>query len=310
MTLSPLDREAVLLTAWFDLSSADAARALGITPAAYRMRTARARRRLRAAHLDHGPGSPNATRRADGRSRRPSPQSRPDDADVDADAFDADLLARVRSTPHGRAAASRAARSCCPWWPASPSSPRPPCCSSAAPAGRRPVLGRRDHADPPLAGPAGRHDPARQERRDRRRPDAHARVLAVRRRLQPAAGGVPGLGELRDRRRRDVLRPRHQHHLRRAQGAADKPRADGTPRAGRSRPRTPPRRTPRRPPSCGPRARRPSRTDGGAKPAPSSDTQRAKAEEAAANGVGKPDEPLPVGDPSWSRCACCCRTTG
>jgi RNA polymerase sigma-70 factor, ECF subfamily len=52
MTLSPLDREAVLLTAWFDLSSADAARALGITPAAYRMRTARARRRLRAAHLD------------------------------------------------------------------------------------------------------------------------------------------------------------------------------------------------------------------------------------------------------------------
>ena len=49
MALSPLDREAVLLTAWFDLSSADAARALGITPAAFRMRTARARRRLRAA---------------------------------------------------------------------------------------------------------------------------------------------------------------------------------------------------------------------------------------------------------------------
>jgi RNA polymerase sigma-70 factor (ECF subfamily) len=45
--LSPLDREAVLLTAWFDLSSADAAQALGITPAAFRMRTARARRRLR-----------------------------------------------------------------------------------------------------------------------------------------------------------------------------------------------------------------------------------------------------------------------
>ncbi|MFL5844246.1 MAG: RNA polymerase sigma factor [Solirubrobacteraceae bacterium] len=46
MTLSPLDREAVVLTAWFDLSSADAARALGITPAAFRMRAARARRRL------------------------------------------------------------------------------------------------------------------------------------------------------------------------------------------------------------------------------------------------------------------------
>jgi RNA polymerase sigma-70 factor (ECF subfamily) len=49
MTLSPLDREAVVLTAWFELSSADAARVLGITPAAFRMRTARARRRLRAA---------------------------------------------------------------------------------------------------------------------------------------------------------------------------------------------------------------------------------------------------------------------
>jgi RNA polymerase sigma factor (sigma-70 family) len=49
LTLTPLDREALLLTAWFDLSSADAARALGVTPAAFRMRTARARRRLRAA---------------------------------------------------------------------------------------------------------------------------------------------------------------------------------------------------------------------------------------------------------------------
>ncbi len=48
MALSPLDREAVVLTAWFDLPSADAARALGITPAAFRMRAARARRRLRA----------------------------------------------------------------------------------------------------------------------------------------------------------------------------------------------------------------------------------------------------------------------
>ena len=50
LALSRLDREAVLLTAWFDLSSADAAAALGITPAAFRMRAARARRRLRAAH--------------------------------------------------------------------------------------------------------------------------------------------------------------------------------------------------------------------------------------------------------------------
>jgi RNA polymerase sigma-70 factor (ECF subfamily) len=49
LALSPLDREAVILTAWFDLPSADAAQALGITPAAFRMRVARARRRLRAA---------------------------------------------------------------------------------------------------------------------------------------------------------------------------------------------------------------------------------------------------------------------
>src|SRR4029079_17462722 len=49
LALSPLDREAVLLAAWFDLSSADAAQALGITPAAFRMRAARARRRLHAA---------------------------------------------------------------------------------------------------------------------------------------------------------------------------------------------------------------------------------------------------------------------
>src|SRR3954462_9298597 len=49
LSLSPLDREAVVLTAWFDLSSTHAARALGIPPAAFRMRSARARRRLRAA---------------------------------------------------------------------------------------------------------------------------------------------------------------------------------------------------------------------------------------------------------------------
>ena len=42
LALSPLDREAVLLTAWFDLSAADAGQALGITPAAFRMRTRRA----------------------------------------------------------------------------------------------------------------------------------------------------------------------------------------------------------------------------------------------------------------------------
>lgn len=42
------DREALLLTTWFDLSPTDAAAALGIAPPAFRMRLARARRRLRA----------------------------------------------------------------------------------------------------------------------------------------------------------------------------------------------------------------------------------------------------------------------
>jgi RNA polymerase sigma-70 factor, ECF subfamily len=49
LSLSPLDREAIVLTAWFDLPSADAAQALGIRPAPFRMRAARARRRLRGA---------------------------------------------------------------------------------------------------------------------------------------------------------------------------------------------------------------------------------------------------------------------
>ncbi|RKQ90374.1 RNA polymerase sigma-70 factor (ECF subfamily) [Solirubrobacter pauli] len=49
LQLEPMDREALVLTAWLDLSGADAAHALGITPAAYRMRISRARRRLRAA---------------------------------------------------------------------------------------------------------------------------------------------------------------------------------------------------------------------------------------------------------------------
>jgi RNA polymerase sigma-70 factor (ECF subfamily) len=61
LSLSPLDREAVVLTAWFDLSSADAAQALRITPAAFRMRAARARRRLRAALAPVPQPSPTTT---------------------------------------------------------------------------------------------------------------------------------------------------------------------------------------------------------------------------------------------------------
>ena len=47
-SLGPLDREALLLVAWEDLTPAQAARALGINPTAFRVRLLRARRRLRA----------------------------------------------------------------------------------------------------------------------------------------------------------------------------------------------------------------------------------------------------------------------
>jgi RNA polymerase sigma-70 factor (ECF subfamily) len=48
LALAPIDREALLLVAWFDLTPADVAEALGVAPAAVRMRLTRARRRLRA----------------------------------------------------------------------------------------------------------------------------------------------------------------------------------------------------------------------------------------------------------------------
>src|SRR6185503_6098595 len=48
-TLTHTDRELLLLVAWEDLSPAQAARALGVQPAAVRVRLLRARRRLRAA---------------------------------------------------------------------------------------------------------------------------------------------------------------------------------------------------------------------------------------------------------------------
>ena len=47
--LSAFDREALLLVAWEDLTPTQAARALGITATAFRVRLLRARRRLRAA---------------------------------------------------------------------------------------------------------------------------------------------------------------------------------------------------------------------------------------------------------------------
>jgi RNA polymerase sigma-70 factor, ECF subfamily len=46
-SLSEIDREALLLIAWEDLTPAQAARALGINPVAFRVRLHRARRRCR-----------------------------------------------------------------------------------------------------------------------------------------------------------------------------------------------------------------------------------------------------------------------
>lgn len=48
LALTPLDREALLLIAWEDLTPAQAAKALGINATAFRVRLLRARRRLRA----------------------------------------------------------------------------------------------------------------------------------------------------------------------------------------------------------------------------------------------------------------------
>jgi RNA polymerase sigma-70 factor (ECF subfamily) len=47
-SLSYVDREALLLVAWEDLTPTQAARSLGINPTAFRVRLLRARRRLRA----------------------------------------------------------------------------------------------------------------------------------------------------------------------------------------------------------------------------------------------------------------------
>jgi RNA polymerase sigma factor (sigma-70 family) len=51
MMLSSRDREALLLVAWEDLTPVSAAECLGITPAAFRVRLYRARRRLKS-HLE------------------------------------------------------------------------------------------------------------------------------------------------------------------------------------------------------------------------------------------------------------------
>jgi RNA polymerase sigma factor (sigma-70 family) len=52
-SLAPIDRDALLLVAWEDLTPTQAARALGINPTAFRVRLLRARRRLRGRLSDH-----------------------------------------------------------------------------------------------------------------------------------------------------------------------------------------------------------------------------------------------------------------
>jgi RNA polymerase sigma-70 factor (ECF subfamily) len=62
-SLSPADREALLLVAWEELTPSEAAQALGMKPTAFRVRLLRARRRLRA-KLDE-PRSPAPTAHLD-----------------------------------------------------------------------------------------------------------------------------------------------------------------------------------------------------------------------------------------------------
>lgn len=59
-SLSPVDREALLLIAWEELTPSEVARALGINPTAFRVRLLRARRRLRA-NLDEPRLAPHLT---------------------------------------------------------------------------------------------------------------------------------------------------------------------------------------------------------------------------------------------------------
>ncbi len=57
--LSQLDREALLLVAWEDLTPGQVAKALGISPVAFRVRLLRARRRFRAS-LEQAQAAPPA----------------------------------------------------------------------------------------------------------------------------------------------------------------------------------------------------------------------------------------------------------
>ena len=234
-------------------------------------------------------------------------QSRPDDADVDADAFDADLLARVRSTPMTPRSVAR----------------RPTCCpvagvtvvaTAAVAAHRRPRRGAARLADAItptlhwLDPPDGTILHARSVETDgdqtlTREFWQSADDSNLRREVFQGSENFETAGD-------ETFYVAATNTIYDApKGAADKPRADGTPRAGRSRPRTPPGDAAKAA-KLRAEGKAPVEADGGLIPAPSSDTQRAKADEAAANGVGEANEPLPVGDPVVVKVRMSCRTTG
>lgn len=61
-SLTPSDREAVLLIAWEELTPTQAARSMGIRPATFRVRLHRARRRLRFAIENPVPEAPESSK--------------------------------------------------------------------------------------------------------------------------------------------------------------------------------------------------------------------------------------------------------
>ena len=241
MTLSPLDREAVVLTAWFDLSSADAARALGVTPAAFRMRAARARRRLRAALTR--PRDQGAPPMGNDRPMTSSPSARhpPAAADVDEDAFDASCWPACASSRSPRAAPSRAPSPCrCgrgrdPYRDRAVMSPAAPA-TSAAP--RRP----RPSAGPALADPPpGTILHVRSV--ETQGAQTTTREAGSRRTSPPPSARAPRAHTLRDLGRR-ALRPGDRQHRttrqaagrgrrKKGQGGGPKVATAGTPRTGK-----------------------------------------------------------------------------
>ena len=168
----------MILTAWFDLSSADAAQALGITPAAFRMRTTRARRRLRRRARDTRPpwsthSGPRLNDDLDARLRASRPVAAVPDPTPSTPRFS-----------HGSPPPGRPSLPLPPGVRRRPSSwrPRPLHSSPPSPSGwrtgerRRTRHGIRRHRRPELVRPAGGHGAPLEEHRDEGRTDHPPRV--------------------------------------------------------------------------------------------------------------------------------------